>query len=128
MIESIRCWATRNLLDLYVDSRLTPTRRAAVKAHVSKCAACRAEVETLGGVRESLASVPPIDVPAGLQESILREFERERAEAPISLEALLPSPGQAAALAALALVLLAQKGPGPDSQAYEPPPAKEASR
>jgi anti-sigma factor RsiW len=128
MIEAIRCWASRNLLDLYVDSRLTPSRRAAVKAHVSRCASCRAEVEALGGVRESLAEVRAVEVPSGLQESILREFERERAEAPVTLEALLPSPGQAAAFAALALVLLAQKGPGPDSQAYEPPPAKEASR
>ena len=127
MIEKVRCWAVRNVLDLYVDARLTPSRRAAVKAHVRDCASCRAEVEALGGAHEFLASAKAIPVPAGLAQSILERLGEEPALMPAP-GSLWPSPGQAAALAALALVLVAQRGPGLDSQAYAPLPATEESQ
>ncbi|MFH2202625.1 MAG: zf-HC2 domain-containing protein [Elusimicrobiota bacterium] len=108
-----RCWSVRNILDLYVDDRLTAGAARRVKTHLKECEECRAEHEALMPVVRS--GEINIEVPAGLTESILKKLREESApaEAPLELrEALRLSPAQACSLVYCALLLSAHALPG----------------
>lgn len=101
----MNCHATRAVLDLHAEGRLTPRREKAVATHLASCAGCRAEV---------LPAVAPAKAPAGdLKARLAAAMQAER-EAP----GPRPSPapplnlwprdlsGVAVAAAALALIAL----------------------
>ena len=117
MTHGMRCWETRNLLDLFVDGRLTHAQGHRVDEHLAACADCKTELEALKPLPLSAGAVPA--VPAGLAASILRTLAEE-SEAPVAQVWRL-SPAQAAGLAAAALLVLAQALPGPLTRAVQRP-------
>jgi len=57
---------------LYVIDAMTAEERRAFESHLRSCAECRAEVASLEGVDEALASaVPQIDPPAALRDRVM---------------------------------------------------------
>jgi len=115
-----RCWSVRNILDLYIDGRLTPNAALRVKTHLASCEACREEREALAP-----AAMPEggrVPVPDGLMASILEKLEQGEAPAaaPAGIgDALHLSPAQALSLAYCAILLSAHALPGGhSSQAY----------
>lgn len=94
----------------YVLGALPSEEIPPMRAHLTSCGECRAEVDELSKTAESLAlSVEPVDPPAGFTRSILDRVADERAEA------ATPSPALgsrrpllaflAAGMAVLAMVL-----------------------
>jgi predicted anti-sigma-YlaC factor YlaD len=69
-----RCWSVRNVLDLFVDRRLTRDAEHWVAEHLQDCDSCRAHAEELSPVAGLFAEA--VEVPAGLKESILEAFEQ----------------------------------------------------
>ena len=66
----------------YVLGALPVEEIAPMRAHLTSCDECRAEVDELSKTAESLAlSVEPVDPPAGFSRSILDRVADERAEA-----------------------------------------------
>lgn len=123
MMARLRCWGTRNLLDLFVDGRLAHDQEHCVDAHLEACADCRAEAEALKPL-PLLASAPPA-VPPGLAASILKRLAQEEEAPTIPLWHLTPA--QAAGLAVAALLVISHAMPGPSTRAT-PRPQAEAPR
>jgi anti-sigma factor RsiW len=92
-------------LSLYLDGELDPAGRARVEEHLASCAACRATLEAFSKVRELLREPGPAAPPDELaQRRALREILRSRAPEPVwRRPVVLPAPGFAALLAALAV-------------------------
>jgi anti-sigma-K factor RskA len=80
--------AMHELTGLYVLGALDQAERRAFETHLASCAACTAEVRTLGGVARALPyAVPQVDPPAGLRDRVLgsaqaRSFEPAFARQP----------------------------------------------
>jgi anti-sigma factor RsiW len=93
-----------DLLADYVDGTLTDEDRAAVDAHLSSCARCRAEVDVASRAARALASLAEPPAPAGLADAAIAE-----ARAPRLARAAAPRWYRAAAVvaAAAAIVLVA---------------------
>jgi len=66
-----------DLLADYVDGDLGERERAEVEAHLATCERCGADVRSARLARDGLASVPPVEAPAGLTEEILGAVDRE---------------------------------------------------
>jgi predicted anti-sigma-YlaC factor YlaD len=64
---------------------MRPLDDAEVRAHVDSCAACRAEVDIIGGIHELLRGQvdpdPPADLVASVVAGVAREARRARARA-----------------------------------------------
>ncbi|MBI2789604.1 MAG: zf-HC2 domain-containing protein [Elusimicrobia bacterium] len=114
----MNCHATRAVLDLHADGRLTPGRARAVDAHLASCAGCRAQ---------SPAAAQPAKGPAGdfkarLAASLKAERRspepRREAKAELSLWPRDLS-GVAVAAAALALFAVAVGWSGAPSQQFD---------
>ncbi|OIO06183.1 MAG: hypothetical protein AUJ52_12690 [Elusimicrobia bacterium CG1_02_63_36] len=118
-----RCWSVRNVLDLFIDHRLTSDADHWVAEHLQDCAACRAQAEALSPVPELKASAAQL--PAGLQESILEAFERGESE-----RGGLPRLQPAQALALVYCLALAglHAAKQPPSQANAPAALEDVSR
>ena len=81
-------------LDALAELAIQPpgTDSGELRAHVEGCTQCTADVEALRGVRETLRSLPPIEMPddvAARLESALRTAAREAA-VPASASTVLP--------------------------------------
>lgn len=76
----------RDLLPALARGELQGSERAAVEEHLAACAACRAELELVRDAAHALRVTPPIDT-ARIAQAVLRT-DRERREAPISLDAV----------------------------------------
>lgn len=70
-----RCWSVRNVLDLFIDHRLTRDAEHWVAEHLQDCPSCRDRAEALAPVPGMRAAA--VELPAGLKESILEAFENE---------------------------------------------------
>ena len=88
------------LLADYVDGTLTPDDRAAVDAHLTSCARCRAEVDVASRAARALATLAEPPAPVGLADAALRE-----ARAPSPTRAAAPRWYRAAAIAAAAAAI-----------------------
>ena len=106
------CWSSRNVLDLYVDGRLTAAQTARVREHLHGCAECAREERALRPVKLDL----PVEVPAGLVESILKKFEEGAEPRAFARPAWRLQPAQAAAFVYLALLASGNLAPGAVSQ------------
>jgi predicted anti-sigma-YlaC factor YlaD len=99
----MNCHATRAVLDLHAEGRLTPRRAKAAAAHLASCAECRA-LSTPAA--PSLAKAPD----AGFKHRLAAAMKAERKaprKAPAPELALWPRDLSGVALAAAALALIA---------------------
>ncbi|MBI3549171.1 MAG: zf-HC2 domain-containing protein [Elusimicrobia bacterium] len=129
MIAMLRCWSVQNLLDLYVDRRLSPRRQASVAAHLKDCKDCRAIAAQMGPVPDVAKTLSRVAAPEGLAESILREINAARVTAEVKSirgrhSARRLTPAQAAAMVYLGLLTLGNMR-GIPSQAEAPMRAGE---
>ncbi len=67
------CWSVKNVLDLFVDHRLTRDADDWVAEHLQDCDACREKAQALAPLDELRSEAVPL--PAGLKDSILKAFE-----------------------------------------------------
>jgi hypothetical protein len=65
----------RARLGPYLEGDLAPGERRRVEAHLSHCAACRAELAALRRTVRLLRDLPPVETPPGLGERILAGLE-----------------------------------------------------
>jgi anti-sigma factor (TIGR02949 family) len=70
-------------LQLLLDGRLAPNRRASVEAHVAGCPQCRAELGLLSQVKSSVRHLADEPVPSGLRDRISAALAAE-GPAPVS--------------------------------------------
>lgn len=61
-------------LSAYLDGALAPEPRARVDLHMSSCAECRAEVDSLRHLKLALSSAPRRSMPADLALALERRF------------------------------------------------------
>jgi anti-sigma factor RsiW len=118
-IAAIECGDLARGVDAYLDGEFDARERAEVDAHLARCAACRAVVETQGRLRAALraslreAMAPPAAAgraPPALRARIEASLARERR--PLWRRMFAPLPlGALAACAAGALLVLATHGP-----------------
>lgn len=110
----------REQLGVYALGHGTPEERAAVRAHLDGCAACRAELAELAPLAPRLTGLDPDRLdeapapPAGLQEAVLARIAAEDAR---------PAGRRPALLAAAAVVGVAAAGFGAGWLARPAPPA-----
>ena len=124
MMSWIRCWSVKNVLDLYVDGRLTDEAAARVRTHLKDCPSCRREAEALAP-----ADIPSseVRVPEGLVDSIMDRLEEEsRVPAASPWAELRLTPAQAAAMVYLLLMTGAHALPGVPSQSSGPSAPRSA--
>lgn len=60
-------------LQAYLDAALPPDRMRAVRAHLERCGACRAELALLREVDETLRAWPALPEPEGLAARVMEE-------------------------------------------------------
>jgi len=115
----MNCHATRAVLDLHAEGRLTPSRAKAVAAHLASCAEC--------GARAAAPTAVAVKAPArGFKESLAAAMKAERkapdARPAPSVELTLwprDLSAVAAAAAALALFAVAVGWSGAPSQQFD---------
>jgi anti-sigma factor RsiW len=114
----IRCWLTRRRLDAFRDGELEPKVRASTAAHLTRCAACAAELAALERLRTALLVEAP-EPPAAVWDTFwpqvrtriatsVPEPEPRRLWRPVLT---YPRLAFGSALAATALVVLAVLAP-----------------
>jgi predicted anti-sigma-YlaC factor YlaD len=111
--EQMACWSVKNVLDLYVDSRLTPATKSRVEAHLSSCASCRDAAQALAPLKFSKCKIAP---PPGLAASILRQHQNRGQVPDQAAFKWNLSPAQAAAFVYLAILTAGNIFPGPSHQ------------
>jgi anti-sigma factor (TIGR02949 family) len=76
----MECKTARDMLPLYFDGELDRAASSQFETHLDACAACRAELENLDGLRSSLRrAAPRVAAPQTLRERIQKEVRRELA-------------------------------------------------
>ncbi len=68
----MNCSKAAQLLQLYIDRRLTVQRMRELEAHLSQCAACRHELFLLEQMDQALRELEPVMEPANLTEAIMQ--------------------------------------------------------
>lgn len=69
-------------LSAYLDGALAPEPRARVELHLSSCADCRAELDSLRHLKLALSSAPRKSMPADLALALERRFSNGPSSAP----------------------------------------------
>jgi anti-sigma factor RsiW len=100
----MNCHATRAVLDLHAEGRLTPRREKAVAAHLASCAVCLA---LAAPVSASPVKASTNDFKTRLAAAMKAERTAPKREAPRLELALWPRDLSGVALAAAALALIA---------------------
>ena len=80
----MRCDQTRARLGGYLDAEVTSQARAALEAHLAKCAGCRAELRALRTLAAELSRPSSASVPTGLFENIESRLHAETEAALVS--------------------------------------------
>lgn len=114
----MNCHATRAVLDLHAEGRLTPRRARAVDAHLASCAGCRAQ----SPVPAQPAKAPSGDLKARLASSLRAERRDPEPRRAAKTELTLwprDLSGVAVAAAALALFAVAVGWSGAPSQQFD---------
>jgi putative zinc finger protein len=130
--EACREWRER--LGAYVLDQLAPAERAATRAHLEGCNACRDEAESLAPLAELLPKADPTRLaappapPPGLAGRIAIEVAREGRRRRLRRRLGIAIPAAAAAAAAIAAIFLVSPGDDRSAQAiaFDPlPPGVE---
>nr|WP_221204055.1 zf-HC2 domain-containing protein [Modestobacter versicolor] len=120
----------REQLGVYALGHGTPAERAAVRAHLDGCAACRAELRELAPLASRLADVDPARLdelpgpPPGLGDAVLARIAAEGAR-PADLAARRSRRTRLAAVAAAVAIAAAAFGVGWLSRPVPPAPPLE---
>ena len=108
LTKMMACWSIRNVLDLYVDARLSPSALKRAGGHLAACEDCRRVERSLRPVRVTKGSIAP---PPGLADAIVKQFESQAEPRPL-IYSLRLAPSQAAALVYLGLLAAGHALPG----------------
>jgi anti-sigma factor RsiW len=119
------CWNVKNILDLYLDKRLTAGAASRVAAHLKDCESCAAEAEDLGGVSRFLGQDADIAIPAGLEQAILKNLELEEDEQPVQISPPRLTPAKVFAVLYLMLIAGSHALPGDTTRGVGPQAAAE---
>ena len=113
----MNCHATRAVLDLHAEGRLTPRREKAVADHLGSCAECR----SLSTPAAAPVKAPDGDFKSRLAAALKAERKAPEHAAPRLELALWPRDlsGVAVAAAALALIAVVIGWSGAPSQQYD---------
>ncbi|MFQ6096965.1 MAG: anti-sigma factor family protein [Armatimonadota bacterium] len=76
----MRCGQVRKDLPLYLDHRLSERRSAGVETHLGECRRCRAELEDLRAVVETVRSLPALKTPAGFHRAVVAALRQAQYE------------------------------------------------
>ncbi|OGW80353.1 MAG: hypothetical protein A2Z83_03130 [Omnitrophica bacterium GWA2_52_8] len=123
------CAIFRNMVDLYVEGRLTGFQAQWMERHAAACPACAAELAAWKRMSAGLREIPVPPVPPNLKEMLRGALKRKEPEETEPAEEALgvafpgwswePSMALAAGLVALALSSsISAIGPGIPSQGY----------
>ena len=74
--HDVDCKETRQLSSDYLEDNLTPSKFAAIRAHLSNCGPCRAFVDTLGSTIGILSRLPTASAPASFKQSLMERIKR----------------------------------------------------
>lgn len=100
----MKCRHVQKRLQPFVDGVLEPHEVAAIEEHLSRCSACRAEVEWLRGLDAALSAEPTLDPPPHMAAAIVKKAS---ARALIARRLLVPRWLEALTFAGVALGLIA---------------------
>ncbi|MFQ6096860.1 MAG: anti-sigma factor family protein, partial [Armatimonadota bacterium] len=79
----MQCFEIRELFRDYVDGALSKEDQQVLREHLARCSVCERELRMYDHVVVSLASLPPVEPPAGrrdrLHDAIEREADRQHA-------------------------------------------------
>ena len=128
----MNCEAVLNVEDLYLEDRLSPSRRSHVSAHLAACGACRVRLKPV------IEPLPAVAAPKSLKDRLRQNLKAMSEKLTTAVQEPAPpllSPQNdawpvlvsAAVYVGLAL-LLAWLGPGVRSQAYVTPPVAAQGR
>lgn len=119
-----------DLLSAYIDRQVTTAERARVESHLSTCAACRADLESLRRTTLLVAALPRVSVPRAFTLSEAQVGRRSRAARPSWYGGLLRGLGAVTALALVAVVtatLISQPGWTPGGMVAQQAPGQTAT-
>lgn len=89
------------LISSYIDDELTDDERAVVEVHLKSCSECRALMEELNAIKNTIFSVyRSVEVPFGVEQQVLSVIDRGTLKGPISIQISW------AALASFSLILI----------------------
>jgi len=101
------CTQYREWIDELVDGTIVPIRRAELERHLALCSACRGLAADLQTIRDTAASLDPLEPPAGAWLQIAGRLRQQGRVAPPTQADAKPATRHTALLAiAAALVLL----------------------
>ena len=78
MREPDNCLSCKRSLSAYLDHELPPSLMAAVAAHLSSCASCRNEHDSLRSAMDSLATLQAPEAPCRLDATIMNRISQEK--------------------------------------------------
>ena len=78
--DEIVCRELVELVTPYLEGDLSPTERAAVDRHLSKCSGCRAYVEQMRQTIRAIGHIPHEPVTAQMRDEVLELFRAWKAE------------------------------------------------
>lgn len=99
------CTQYREWIDELVDGTIVPIRRAELERHLAGCEACRALVADLETIRDTAASLDPLEPPAGVWLQIAGVL-RQQGRVAMPPQPKASSPARHTALMAIAATLL----------------------
>lgn len=75
--RELDCVEVRKLSSEYLEGTLAPSRMQRLRAHLSKCSICQSFVDSLASVMSMLTSLPRVESPSNLKQSILQRIEED---------------------------------------------------
>ncbi len=72
------CEEYQSLIDLYLDNELTREEKQSFLTHISSCNECREALSFAQSVKETLATLPPLEVPSDFNQKVRSKVEAEK--------------------------------------------------
>jgi anti-sigma factor (TIGR02949 family) len=69
------CRGVQNRISAFVDGELTGFEMLEIRQHIGRCSACSDEVELHRQAKRTLATLPDVEVPAGLEERLVSRMK-----------------------------------------------------
>jgi anti-sigma factor RsiW len=117
----MNCETVRNIEDLYIEGRLTVSRKEQVEAHLKDCAACSEKAKRAN----PLSGLHGVKAPQALKERMKKLLANLETAAPVnksktfSVDSEFWPVAASIAISLILALLLAWAGPGVTSQGYE---------
>lgn len=112
------------LISAAIDGALSPNQQAKLEAHLAQCPDCRTLYEEMKTIHDTLAGLPPAEVPVGLTERIMEAVAADKVIPLVSTKKKkAPIRWQRWAVAAAAAVVLVGVGA---LQTQQPPKSAES--